>query len=270
MLNVFSALSDTQHNATSSFYDFDKVVLIGDYTNIKHIFQHKYGEHVDFGGYFDKVVNKVFALEKNHDVYKYINDLNINFNKYPKGLRNQIYKLLRCFFSEAYCCNLLNLRKLFKVKNYILVDEKIYHSTTSNYTFKSQLPGLVFIEILLCVFGNYDVLLEVIDRLNAFKSINRKDDVSVTRELELDSVSILLPILELNKSKIKTKVELNLQDITYEIHKDIKENDYQATGLVFERIYSLERINKDKLFIEVLRKIVSYCKENDLLAMSNR
>ena len=51
ILNILSAYFEKEHE---NKFGFDLIIIVADYTNIKHIFHHKYGNNADFGGYLDK------------------------------------------------------------------------------------------------------------------------------------------------------------------------------------------------------------------------
>jgi len=65
LLNVFCASIDKKYDGSK--FDFDHVIFVCDIENIKKIYEHRYGENVDFGGYIDKFCSKDifdFNLEK--------------------------------------------------------------------------------------------------------------------------------------------------------------------------------------------------------------
>ena len=57
ILNVFSAHFDNQLYGESNKYNFDKIITVCDYNNIKNIYHHVYGENTDFIGYISKFSN---------------------------------------------------------------------------------------------------------------------------------------------------------------------------------------------------------------------
>ena len=58
ILNVFSSLLKLDKDGNSQVDDnkfgFDYVIIVGDKANVENIFRHRYGQDVDFSGYFDK------------------------------------------------------------------------------------------------------------------------------------------------------------------------------------------------------------------------
>lgn len=81
ILNIFSAHMDyaykyfTKPDTTlvGNKFNLDNVVLVGDYSNIRKIFKHFYGEHTDFTGYIGKFLSsKPFAYSLREERLKYI------------------------------------------------------------------------------------------------------------------------------------------------------------------------------------------------------
>lgn len=67
ILNVFSAHMDASYrygvkaggSLLGNKFDLDKVVVVLDYNNMKHIFHHFYGEDTDFNGYISKFTSSI-------------------------------------------------------------------------------------------------------------------------------------------------------------------------------------------------------------------
>lgn len=57
ILNVFSAHFDNQMYGENNKYNFDKIITVCDYNNIRNIYHHVYGEKTDFIGYISKFSN---------------------------------------------------------------------------------------------------------------------------------------------------------------------------------------------------------------------
>ncbi|NQX99421.1 MAG: hypothetical protein HRT73_16315, partial [Flavobacteriales bacterium] len=65
ILNVISTHYDTvreNQDFEPNKFGFDKIILVGDYDNIQKIFEHRYGEKVNFSGY----MTKFFSVEPFH------------------------------------------------------------------------------------------------------------------------------------------------------------------------------------------------------------
>ncbi|WP_449401560.1 P-loop NTPase fold protein [Chryseobacterium wanjuense] len=107
ILNVFSAHVREEENK----FGIEKVVLVCDLKNIKNIYHHFYGEHVDFFGY----INKFYSIEP----YEYSNkDYALKFkSEYysEKYIDWENIRLLGFLFSDAIAKNFITARQLFNM-----------------------------------------------------------------------------------------------------------------------------------------------------------
>jgi hypothetical protein len=162
ILNIFSAHIDCNSLADgiSNKFNIDKVVVVGDYKNIKSIFHHIYGERTDFNGYIDKFYSKeTYELsfeDKISDIlYRKFND---------KEERYALF-LLKLVLTILHDNNKFNLRQFHKLDNTL----ESYRSRL-NYS---------FFEILLRIYNNdLDLLINNLDycspKLIKFKKYFRK------------------------------------------------------------------------------------------------
>lgn len=104
ILNIFSAHDKLGENK----FGFEKVILVCDINNIKHIYHHFYGENVDFFGY----INKFYTTEVyNYSNVDYVNWFNQNF---PQDQHDVEYvQFLRFIFYDAIKKNYISARQLF-------------------------------------------------------------------------------------------------------------------------------------------------------------
>lgn len=98
IFRIFNVLSAHDHtlntNPTGSTqidnkFGFDKIIIVCDIENIKKIYQHKYGKHVDFEGYIGKFYsNDIFYFSNNLGVQFYCNKIlcNLKSNDIPNNL----------------------------------------------------------------------------------------------------------------------------------------------------------------------------------------
>ncbi len=104
ILNIFSAHDKLGENK----FGFEKVILVCDINNIKHIYHHFYGDSVDFFGY----INKFFSSEVyNYSNADYVNWFNVNFPQDQYDAEN--VQFLRYIFSDAIMKNYISARQLF-------------------------------------------------------------------------------------------------------------------------------------------------------------
>lgn len=109
ILNVFSAHEDI--DAKANKFGFDKIILVGDYNNIKNIFHSKYGASTDFSGYIDKFFTRnIFHFENKKNL---VSVLYRTFDIYPDPSErdNTVYIIL-CFL----IINLIELEQ-FSTRN---------------------------------------------------------------------------------------------------------------------------------------------------------
>ena len=84
ILNVFSAHMDYCYKSfvkavpsslIGNKFELDNIVLVADFSNIRKIFKHFYGEETDFNGYIGKFLSsKPFCYSLREERYKYINN----------------------------------------------------------------------------------------------------------------------------------------------------------------------------------------------------
>lgn len=80
-------------------FDFDNVVLVADYDNIKNIFEHFYGNKTDFGGYISKFLSSTyFSYSLKNERYQYICDYLVIHTGCPLALLQKV--LPNCGFDD--------------------------------------------------------------------------------------------------------------------------------------------------------------------------
>lgn len=104
ILNIFSAHDKLGENK----FGFEKVILVCDINNIKHIYHHFYGEKVDFFGY----INKFYTTEVYHySNREYVKWFEVIFPQERHDAENVDF--LRFLFSDAIIKNHISARQLF-------------------------------------------------------------------------------------------------------------------------------------------------------------
>lgn len=134
ILNIFSAHIDSQNENSKNKFNIDKVIVVGDYYNIKSIFHHVYGEKTDFKGFMDKYYT--------HRIYELSFHEKLSDILYQKFLNKDTYmlKLLKLILVILFENKKLNLRQLSKLDGLI-----------SKY---SDLNYSKIKEILINLYGN--------------------------------------------------------------------------------------------------------------------
>jgi KAP family P-loop domain len=129
ILNIFSAHyidNDEQPNK----FGFDKVILVGDYNNIKNIFHHKYGQDSDFNGYFDKFFSvEIFKFDSNKIISDFVDIMCSKIKVDSKQIKKELGPEhgMGLFFVEVLKRGInlktkgkINLRELLKPINFPL------------------------------------------------------------------------------------------------------------------------------------------------------
>lgn len=100
ILNIFSAFQEREEG--SNKFGFDKVIIVGDIENIKHIFHHFYGPSTDFTGYIDKFFSR--------DIYHFSNSevLGTELNKLMKQFGQKNGEALEDFKPNYFAYDILH------------------------------------------------------------------------------------------------------------------------------------------------------------------
>lgn len=136
ILNVFAAHFDSEYKDEegSNKFGFDIVILVCDYSNLRHIFRHKYGPHTDFKGYIDKFSSRgIFNYNNSDAVVEKLKGLIID-------KRTNIYfhsiELLKTIINDLIRTDNLSLREIIKLEkedfSYIISKQRRKGIMTSN------------------------------------------------------------------------------------------------------------------------------------------
>jgi hypothetical protein len=115
ILNVISAHYDSymleDNKEYCNKFGFDKIILVADINNIKSIYEHRFGENVDFDGYINKFYsNNIFKFDSKKVGQILLGELN---NKYRNNSYVSSLRILNIFNS----LELLSLRQIIKLSN---------------------------------------------------------------------------------------------------------------------------------------------------------
>jgi len=201
ILNVFSAHFDLKE-ASSNKFNFDKVILVGDISNIKSIFHHKYGRKTDFEGYIDKFYSeKIYLYDNQGNINKIIKKVLEPYatdNDYNTPPLEEITEFIKLALKHKK----ISLRSLLNHRgDSMLITEKtnIFHSYKKKRYKKSNFTVLYSIEILVNIFDNIDTVISALESFQ--EELNQK-----THLLLFNSLVHLLPVMALFNNELK---ELN-------------------------------------------------------------
>lgn len=177
ILNILSA----HHNywGAENKFGFDRIIIVCDIENIRKIYEHRYGEGVDFNGYMDKFYTSDYFRFNNNDAIKTF--LSTKQDILPI---KEEFDFLSMFLTFCLDKELLTLRQIVKLTNPIAIDEFVleemdfarkppfitrqcsfirsdkifFHSTT--------FPFLRTLRLLIAIFGDINVFRKVIQSLS--------------------------------------------------------------------------------------------------------
>ncbi|MCB9197532.1 MAG: hypothetical protein H6600_03675 [Flavobacteriales bacterium] len=119
ILNVFSAHFDQFHiygNDTGNKFGFDRIILVCDYENLRHIYEYRYGKKVDFTGY----INKYYSTEKfdfnNKSVVKRIFEDIDRYGSTSGVLERPDYQFLYYMGTALFNAGLISLRDILNMQ----------------------------------------------------------------------------------------------------------------------------------------------------------
>jgi|GEM_PF-804528 len=115
ILNIFAAHFDAPElGESTNKFGFDKIIIVGDYNNIRHTFAYRYGPNVDFEGYINKYYSKEpFYYDNKHAITELTWSLREHMlpNKTDEGLDFVI-----CVLTDLIDSGSITLRDIIKLK----------------------------------------------------------------------------------------------------------------------------------------------------------
>jgi hypothetical protein len=164
ILNILSAYFEKEHE---NKFGFDAIIIVADYTNIKHIFHHKYGSNTDFSGYSDKFFtispyyfdNKKSIIDMVDEIAKRIKNEDPNLSP-AIGESGYIKYFLRHIFTKAIDSEIMNLRELLKATRFQLSELKKGSYNEDPFSDNFQKIFDKAIKIAIHSFSNTDVFIE--------------------------------------------------------------------------------------------------------------
>ncbi len=182
ILNVFSAHWDMQdyseqklaHGNPLNKYNFDKILLVCHFQNIKNIFHHLYGERTDFTGYIHKFSSSTpYEFSLNDVIEEWIfNKIPFNKEIFPDVCNHLTALIIRQYRdSENILTNIRHITDFLNQSNYNIKKDDIEFQDT-NYI----ISPVNEITRLLCILKNFNI--SVNDFLDSFTlTLPEKDAV---------------------------------------------------------------------------------------------
>lgn len=184
IMNILSAhwdmndYSETKMNfgSVSNKYNFDKVLLVCHYQNIKNIFHHFYGKDTDFTGYIHKYSPVLpFEYSLKTQVREWIiNHLPSDFQTYEYIKQTTADLLVSHYLSSDDI--LTNLRHItsFFTKNVYRINTQTISFNTKNYHLESNNR----VTKLLCILREYQISIDMF--FNRYETIHKNDNRHIT------------------------------------------------------------------------------------------
>lgn len=174
IFNVFSANFDSSEYriGLSNKFGFDKIILVCDYTSIKKLFSHKYGNSISFEGYLSKYYSKKPYEYDNNKAIEVITTQLTNHNNTP--INCVIANILKLIINDLVHSNEIVLRDLLKLlKNnfYSTIDAQ---SKIFSETHKKHNHHLLYFNIIA-------FLEHVFDKETVLEKIKRSRNKAPTR-----------------------------------------------------------------------------------------
>lgn len=169
IFNVFSANFDSQHFADglTNKFGFDKIILVCDYTNIKRLFIHRYGDSYSFEGYLSKYYSKAPFNYDNKKAMQFV----VSQFRTIEGKRwdNDLMRNLIIILNDLIDSDELTLRELLNLLSFQLLDsinERI-SIRSENIPQHYKLIYFSIIHYLMKIF-NAETLVEKLGRCKNF------------------------------------------------------------------------------------------------------
>jgi len=198
ILNVFSAFHEQEGG---NKFGFDRVIVVGDIDNIRHIFEHFYGPETDFEGYMDKFYSHrwyEFQTREiiNFSIIKLIERLGTDaggqvlqgFQSRDYFIRGVLQHLLHEATYSDYAPSLRQLVKLDKFPS-IIRQECDYREKSSERTREEEIQKAMFfvLKVMKQILQTDKALVRL---LQSIKNVDQKDKVG-----EGFYISYSLPLL---------------------------------------------------------------------------
>lgn len=167
ILNVFASHFDANPvSGNKNKFNFDKIILVCDFNNIRNIFHHRHGIEVDFMGYIDKFYSSdVYHFDNKKAIRGVINEIFESIEVIPlEGENVPIIKQLYIkngfvsdLTSDLISQGLVSLRNILKLYNRKVAyhSEKIYFDNRNSDIPAWNNPIIMQLRIIRDIFGDY-------------------------------------------------------------------------------------------------------------------
>jgi KAP family P-loop domain. len=226
ILNIFTAHFDApdKDDGSTNKFGFDKIIIVGDYNNIKHTFAYRYGDKVDFGGYINKYYSSSpFYYDNKSAITEFCwtlrNDKDFNQENTPLDV-------LSCVLSDLIDSDCVTLRDLIKLKKWNAKEVLSGKFITSPKHSKHLYNSFLYFNLFLYLSNSFDIS-SLIQKFNVCKG---KSDANTKWKYDYYT-RIGLPSLIFNgRFGIAGELSFKQQNIAFGISEDRYGDFYYATN----------------------------------------
>lgn len=186
ILNVFAAHFDSNVNAgTKNKFNFDKIIIVCDFNNIRNLFHHRYGDNVDFMGYIDKFYSSdIYSFDNKKAILKIHARIMYSIN-FEVNHGNSIQYIQDLYFSNDFLANIINTfidRNFISLRNIVKMyklkinhhDESIFFGTTIGEKSSFNIPMLAELKLLRDYLGDYKNMEKIFEQcLISIESVDK-------------------------------------------------------------------------------------------------
>jgi hypothetical protein len=178
LLNVFAAHFDLHPlSEKKNKFNFDKVILVCDFRNIRNIFHHRYGTNVDFMGYIDKFfTNDIYYFDNRKAIVKIVDEIfrSIKFtdaNQHEESVYWQVCfqdNFLIHLISDLVSNNKITLRTVAKLydKRIHFFNEEIFFGNSIGDIRAWRNSTMVQLRIIEMICGDFFHTYQILKAMN--------------------------------------------------------------------------------------------------------
>ncbi|MCW3102320.1 MAG: hypothetical protein JWO09_760 [Bacteroidetes bacterium] len=189
ILNVFAAHFDSSefNYGLSNKFGFDKIIVVGDYTNIRHIYEYRYGPKVAFVGYINKYYSRhPFNYDNREAISRVVEDI------FPTNVKYEY--LVRRIFLDMAQAEAITLRELLKFTKFEDGPAIVYGDHSKSKISKEHLRKMPFMN-LICYFSRIIDPDSLLTKLRTMKSkVSEATGFNYNASTQLGFVSLAKPV----------------------------------------------------------------------------
>lgn len=165
LLNVFSSHLEIEKSEINKL-GFTKLILVGDLNNIRRIYHHRFGQDVDFEGYFDKFYStEIFYLNNLSSTLDTMSDILKEILPGDKqNPSDPFYRIIEFILLELLHNTKFNLRSLLNLVNvdYEMSIKQLTYKRQIKYCSKNYVVYEVFL-FLTRLIGDHNKVLKLFE-----------------------------------------------------------------------------------------------------------